>query len=1052
MATPITPITAIIPAFTVTPTVNTPTFPEDIDQYNLELPAVITAQDLLGTQLNTFITQVGVLESNVVDKELETEGSASNAAISAATATAAANRAEAAVLDPTGSAYAVAVANWRDSMMSKAEFNAMANQESRNNAGSGFIEFGQHYSDIVNNPIVNEGIWTTPTIANTFRIGRALTSVAGASKTEYPLSIVNGVLQKIYGINSSNINNINEILLPPAPTVLPYTATLTQQQIDSGVIKHADASNSGLIVNGKFDTDTSGWTATNSTLSLVSGSLRVTTTTTNGWAQQNIATVVGKEYVLEVNAIAGTAIRYIQIVSSTPAQIANSFATGYSQVRFIATTTTTYIRMYAYSTIGTYADYDNIAVFPADAISRSDLCFIEQWHEDVSEKDFVYPLGNVQYLGATGDSGTTISGAFAGSATYSLFSDTWQADSALVGKGYVWSILSDANKKAFVANPENNCYLDGDKVIQVRYRMRVVMGWGDSWLNTDVTSPTTSGGGLLYTSSLKVEAKGKKVSVVSDIMNGTVFYNKANSTYGSNADTGTFVTLPIVDLSYTTLTFALPIALISRRNSGFTHPVYNPNGTKLASDSLPWYSTTVSFTSIADCFTESKLLATSGYIGTTTGRPDGLFYDQIHEGDITDLRNNSAKVQDYNRVIDREFNKAVAGTTRGSQGEVYTPSTSLTSSFLYSNATPLTSIPLQLYVSGASFRVYVYGNVKNVEAGTKLVVNDGTNRIELVAISGAPVTNFAITYSSLNSYSGLPWANGATVTASLVLPEQTTRTKSNTLTHTDIIGSPANYPLAWKQSGISGVPLIVAEDGTSLLPTGTTGSDGLAVYKLSRKANSTPLQVLKSTNSGITWTALTVTTHYTFSTATNAITFTTGNIPLVAHLIRVTYQTHTNMMTATTNSEELAIGEAIATNGLAHGHFVSSLIGKVPTANTAPYSQFGYGINGYRIDTSTMKFSTTSTEFPSHTVFTLAGGASGVPAVNLFPYLTRSNGKAYLNLVFKEMKYSVANTSWGDDGVFNIVDNISTTTDFFGATVLIGQKRIELPYFIDAKE
>jgi hypothetical protein len=79
----------------------------------------------------------------------------------------------------------------------------------------------------------------------------------------------------------------------------------------------------------------------------------------------------------------------------------------------------------------------------------------------------------------------------------------------------------------------------------------------------------------------------------------------------------------------------------------------------------------------------------------------------------------------------------------------------------------------------------------------------------------------------------------------------------------------------------------------------------------------------------------------------------------------------------------------------------------------------------------------------------IAIGATITPAVKAFPYLTRSNGKAYLQLVFKEIKYGV---DWGDDSKFNIVDNVSTTTDDNGATVLIGQKRIELPYFISAGE
>ena len=128
----------------------------------------------------------------------------------------------------------------------------------------------------------------------------------------------------------------------------------------------------------------------------------------------------------------------------------------------------------------------------------------------------------------------------------------------------MWSSLTEAQRKAFIANPDNNCYLDGDKVIQVRYRVRVVQGAGDSWLNTDVTNPTTSGISLQFSSSLKVETKGKQVSISSDLMNGTIFYNKANATYGINADTGTFVSFPSSTVSYNNLVFALPIALVHR--------------------------------------------------------------------------------------------------------------------------------------------------------------------------------------------------------------------------------------------------------------------------------------------------------------------------------------------------------------------------------------------------------------------------------------------------------------------------------------------------------
>lgn len=927
--------------------------------------------------------------------------------------------------------WAVAIPiNLGNFMMSKAEFNAMVAERRANRAGSGFDEFGKHNPNTAINPNVNEGIYTVSTLVDAFNMGY-ISGGTGTSKTDYPLSNINGsVLTHKYLNNSAS--QVNSITLPPAPTVLPSTSTLTQQQIDSGVIKHADASNSGLILNGKFDTDTSGWTSySSSTLSIDTNRLKILAVIdTYGGASQGFATVIGKKYRVEFVSTKGTNTTFICRVGSSgyggsELYTSETTAEGYVSFEFTATTTTSYLTLFV-KELDTFGFFDNIAVFPADAISRSDLVFLESWHEDVSEKDFVYPLGNVQYLSTTGDAGTTVTGAFAGSATYSLFSDTWQADSALVGKGYVWSTLSDANKKAFVANPENNCYLDGDKVIQVRYRMRVVQGLGDTWYNTAVNNGlTATSAALLYAVSQYVTPKGKQVSVAYEIGASTNGFYSGNQQYGFKT-LNTFDTVNSGGASstiygYDSQCFALPIALVHRRNTGMMHPVYNPNGTKLASDSLPWYSTTISVTSIADCFTESKLLATSGYIGTATGRSDGLFYDQIHEGDITDLRMNSRGINDFMRTMDTYTNKLQAATYRGTEGEKYTEAKVQTTTGTVATVEVNDGTR---YNSGSV--IYIYDLTAGTVKGRFNVKSIATNTLTV----DTPFAKFA------NNY--------------LISGASSTRTKSNTLSMVDVIGNPANYPATWKTQYSSLTSLHTAEDGTSLLPTGTTGSDGLATFKLSRDANSTPLHVLKSTDSGVTWTVLTVTTHYTFNTTTNAITFTAGNIPLTTDLIRVTYQTHTVMATATANSEVIASGRAIAMNGASNGHLGYSLIGKVMTASTSPYVQDGYGAYGYRIDPTTLKFSTTSTEAPMHTAFTLGGMALGVPAIKTGMYITRSNGKAYLVLVFKEMKHN--GTSVGDDAKFNIVDNVSTTTDNNAQTVLIGQKRVELPYFISAAE
>ena len=897
-------------------------------------------------------------------------------------------------------------------MMTKAQFNALAEERKANRAGSGFENFGKGSSTTTVN--VNEGIWTDPTQINRFYLGKTTTN-RGASTTSHAEIITNGVLQELKNVNSASA--LAEIQVPTAPTIYPHDTVLTTEQINSGVIKHADASNSGLIVNGKFDVDTGGWTAVKSTVTSVSGKLRVTLTDGDGGAYQFISTVIGKKYILELDTTFGTntdiSIRAYTGTFVTLLADKTTTVQGRHLLEFTATATSTMIHVMARNAIGKYCDFDNIAVYPADAISRSDLVFLESWHEDISEKNFVYPLGNVQYLGGNTDGLTGIAnGEFTGFETYSLFGN-WQTPSALIGKGYVWSNLTEAQKRAFISNPENNCYLDGDKIIQVRYRVRVVQGWGDSnsWIHTTNLTANTDSDAVRVASLQYVIGKGKSTSILGDIYGGgsggDYFYLYG---FGDSAkDIGTLSNTSTKTTYSGTSNHYMPIALVHRRNQGMYHNVYNPNGTKVASDGLDCFSTAVSFTSISDCFDPAKLLTASGYIGTVSGRPDGLFYDEVHQSDITDLRNSSKKVEDYNRLIGREFNKLVARTTRGFEGEKYTEITTQT--------TTGTVATVQVKYGTRYKRgdvIYIYDLTASSVKGRFVVISISTNTLTVD-------TAFA---KLANSY--------------MISGASSTRTKSNTLLVCDVIGNPSNYPAVWKNNEVTFTTLHTAEDDTSLLPDGTRDT-----FKLSRDANATPLLCLRSTDNGATWTSFTP----TFSTTTNAITLTDEP---AGNLVLVYYHTKTTMAVPTVNSEVLEIGEVLGTNGLANGALVSTLIGKVPTANTAPYSQRGYGVNGYRIDMSTFKFSTTSTELPVHSALSLAGGAIGVPAVKVLPYLTRKNGKAYLNLVFKEMKHN--GTSWGDDNKFNIVDNVSTTTDQNAQNILYGTKEVEINMFVGADE
>lgn len=121
-----------------------------------------------------------------------------------------------------------------------------------------------------------------------------------------------------------------------------------------------------LITNGSFDTDASGWSALNVTLSVVSGRLRVTNTGSgSGIAHQAIATEVGKGYVVRSDAFLGTSTN-VRVSAATAAgntAIAYSGAGVGKAFTFTATTTTTYIRCQTMTTTaGLYDDFDNISV------------------------------------------------------------------------------------------------------------------------------------------------------------------------------------------------------------------------------------------------------------------------------------------------------------------------------------------------------------------------------------------------------------------------------------------------------------------------------------------------------------------------------------------------------------------------------------------------------------------------------------------------------------------------------------------------------------------
>ena len=132
----------------------------------------------------------------------------------------------------------------------------------------------------------------------------------------------------------------------------------------------------GLVTNGTFDTDTSGWTAlSDAAIAQVGGAMRVTNGASGyATASQAITCNIGQRYkiIYSVSAPATTIptrvivdvdeLQTSPFIASTAAAV-----TGTQTFEFVATATTHYLQMQVFTGTASVAmDFDNISVFETD--------------------------------------------------------------------------------------------------------------------------------------------------------------------------------------------------------------------------------------------------------------------------------------------------------------------------------------------------------------------------------------------------------------------------------------------------------------------------------------------------------------------------------------------------------------------------------------------------------------------------------------------------------------------------------------------------------------
>ncbi len=663
------------------------------------------------------------------------------------------------------------------------------------------------------------------------------------------------------------------------------------------------------------------------------------------------------------------------------------------------------------SATGTVIEHANAATaFAAETptnkviTSRKDFAFIESWHEAIDDKGIICPLGNTQYGASSFDGIALQNNVVQG---YSAFGE-W--DTATRGFNALWANLTAAELQRFVSNPDNNVYYDSevDKFIQVRYRIRVVEGLGDDW---EQTNPDTDDL-LRYGDKYYVAQRGSLATAEdssSSFAFGSSYTGKGASTtlISQNGLYSPHNSGSNTDKAHNGLCFAIPIALVQRRNVGAYHPVFNINGTSTlntntsSTNGRQWYlSGVLRPESMSSCFvpvsnagsdnTTIGYVVGTGSIGSPNkGRPDDKFYDAIYASDVQDLRMSSRRVP-VEELLNKAHQMSVSGEVRGYEGVPF-------AQIFISNIATLgtSSSALKFNVTDVDGIVTGYGTTSStVTPCVGSAIGKTTGKVYKIQ-SVRLVTNATVMWLQVGE-------SVNTVEEFDVVVSVFKQHYQANPTWTDIVGAPARIAATFPD-GVEGQWIPVIPDGTTLR------------YSLNRKSLDTQAQTRNTNDNGSTWTA----TVSTIQAITNdqTVTFPATRVRLMH------YETQAHFTEDGVNSEVASLGDVTALSSPFVGTIlVDSLIDAVPTSGT------GLRMGSEALLRHTVKDGVLQNApnyaAVEHTSSLLGVPTNDSPAVKMVPYLSESNGVGKLCYAYKEMVYDSGATSRGDA----IVVSVGSTT------------------------
>jgi len=980
--------------------------------------------------------------------------------------------------------------------MSQAQFEKNREDTRREMAGNGFIEFGKHYGSNFNTgnvgwtaTKVNEGMWipngsewmdkfkiNTIILGNDFTT--PITGRRGLSETYNPIINANGSRLNIGKYNDSRI-----IKMPEAPKLINSNGSLLPDGLKHGDYIYCNTK-PNMISNGTFD-NLDGWRENeNGIMSLEDNKLKIEKLTDGSSPRVTISlgilTTGTYTFNYDEMLTSGGFTPYRFVSTSSSYSGGSSINSGGTSLSNESTFTIYESREYhlvlglpSGSSVDDWITFSNISIIPKqnifmkinggdtdgtevhrctnvigqDTLHREDFVFIESWHEKVSEKDIVYPYGDVQYRGNDKFGITGISdGTFTGADTYSQYGE-WESVGSTIGKGYIWSSLSNSDKLKFSSEPENNIYIQEDEIYQVRFRVKTVLGSERqpiTWNSEIGGIMSTNRQGIFMDNLYAQFPQGKRTTQHPYIYgNGyAIYWDKSRRMGYLNVGNSYIDGKTITEGGksnymgeYYDNYVAIPIALVQKRNKGAFHPVINPKGSAKFTDNKFWYNNDADINTIIDCFTFAE---NGNYISELSGRPDGLFYDNIDERDIEDLRISARKINDYNKFLEEKTQELINNKLRGVNIQYYPIIKQKTEIYSVDNV----NLDNNMSFSGNSSydgvgmpTFYRKLPTQSIDGTTGNVLIEDTTGKKMMG--AGYVGGYYLGYSK-HFHQGVTdrlMSLTGPVNVKVFGDQELLKIKENNTTLVcDIIGDPETFPQEWKDNGVFGNILTTGPKGenyldfsslSSYIPYSDTGRVGRKIT-LSRKMkgnNSTSsyspniklaLQYNKTNNEfkvmenignheqfGISNTDITASSSCNIG---NHLYIAEDNIDDMIYLI---YYNTNPIIHESGSSEVEVISKAIRLRNQENdgGSFL------VMDCTSKPATCGSSDIQRVNIDNITISANgypwTYKTGYPEHINFRDRDGYSSDGTVKILPYLTSSSNVAKLNFFYKEMKESV---------------------------------------------